>query len=342
MAKGVAQLLSTGHSPQQIAILYRTGTVGLALQPALQERQIPYEVRGAGDLWQSVAARLVLGSLYYLRDGDSPEAMSRMGSARRAEIVRSKLDQATAGEKGDFSIACRLVRGIVATAVPSRASERDRAEWTAVVEAVIALAASCRSLEELVKRIAEQSGSLRRVPDSAVALSTIHSAKGLEWETVFLIGMEQGVLPHVNNEDVEEERRVAYVAVTRAKRRLGLTFAHRRFGQASRPSQFLGELAGREPLCGWTDPQAKGADNRLPLLSDRERKRLTDNSRRRQAATNEAPGGSYTGSSQRRGSPLATPLAQDPSREDRSGTASSWRFVDSQRGRSTPDRIPGG
>jgi superfamily I DNA/RNA helicase len=81
-------LLKRGHAPQQIAVLYRTGTVGLALQPALHRLGIPYEVRGAGDLWQSVAAKLVVGSLYYLREGESAAAMSRMGSNKRADIVR--------------------------------------------------------------------------------------------------------------------------------------------------------------------------------------------------------------------------------------------------------------
>jgi DNA helicase II / ATP-dependent DNA helicase PcrA len=279
VAKSVARLLSDGHSPRQIAVLYRTGTVGLALQPALQALQISYEVRGAGDLWQGVAARLVMGSLYYLRDGESVDAMSRMGSGRRAEIARSKLDQASARERGGFSASCRLVRDVVATAVPSRASDRDRAEWIAVVDAVIALASSCRSLDGLVAKIAEQSASLRQAPENAVVLSTIHSAKGLEWEAVFLVGMEQGVLPHINNDDLEEERRVAYVAVTRAKRLIGLTFADRRFGQTSSPSQFLYELAGKERRhCVWTDPQANGADDRVPLLSDRERQRLIEGS----------------------------------------------------------------
>lgn len=273
VAKGVARLLASGHSPKQIAVLYRTGTVGLALQPALQALQIPYEVRGAGDLWQSVAARLVVGALYYLRDGESAEAMSRLGGGRRAEIVRRDLNRARARE--DFPAACRFVRDVVATAVPSRASERDRAEWVAVVEAVVGLASTCRSLDELVAKIAEQSASLRQAPGNAVVLSTIHSAKGLEWEAVFLIGMEQGVLPHINNDDLEEERRVAYVGITRAKRLLGLTFANTRFGQDSLPSQFLYELVGNErSYCVWTDPHINGADERLPLFSDRERQRL--------------------------------------------------------------------
>jgi DNA helicase II / ATP-dependent DNA helicase PcrA len=277
VAKGVAALLKRGHSPQQIAVLYRTGAVGLALQPALQALQIPYEVRGAGDLWQSVAARLVVGSLFYLRDGESVEAMSRIGSGRRGEIVCRDLDRASAHERRDFPAACRRVRDVVATAVPSRASDRERAEWIAVVDAVVALALACRSLSELLAKIAEQSASLRKAPEDAVVLSTIHSAKGLEWEAVFLIGMEQGVLPHVNNDDVEEERRVAYVGVTRAKRLLAMTFANMRFGQTASPSQFLYELAGDDRRHWvWTGPETNSADERLPLLSDRERQRVLE------------------------------------------------------------------
>jgi DNA helicase-2/ATP-dependent DNA helicase PcrA len=276
-ARAVAMLLRRGHAPRQIAVLYRTGSVGLALQPALQKLGIRYEVRGAGDLWQGAAARLVVGSLHYLRDGESVEAMSRMGSSKRAEIARSKLDQAGDEIKRDFHASCRLVGRIVATAVPGRASERERAEWTNVVEAVIALALTCNSLDELETEIAEQSSALRQPPEDAVVLSTIHSAKGLEWHAVLMIGMEQGVLPHASNDDFEEERRVAYVGITRARRLLGLTYADSRSGQSSGPSQFLHELAGPERRhCIWTGPQAEGADDRLPLLSARERQRSSE------------------------------------------------------------------
>jgi DNA helicase-2/ATP-dependent DNA helicase PcrA len=275
VARAVAKFIKRGQAPQLIAVLYRTGTVGLALQPALQALNIPYEVRGAGDLWQSVAAKLVVGSLYYLRDGESVEAMSRMGSSRRADVVREKLGEA--GESLEYPEACQLVRKIVATAVPSRASDRDRAEWTGVVEAVAALAMSCRSLQELEAKIAEQSAALRNAPDNAVVLSTIHSAKGLEWDAVFMVGVEEGVLPHANNDDLEEERRVAYVGVTRAKRFLGITYADVRFRQNAAPSQFLYELAGRKQRhCIWTDSRSEGADSCLPLLSDRERQRLSE------------------------------------------------------------------
>jgi len=84
-------------------------------------------------------------------------------------------------------------------------------------------------------------------------------------------------LPHINSDDLEEERRVAYVGLTRAKRLLGMTFANKRFGYTSNPSQFLHELAGNERhRYIWTDAQENGADERLPLLSNRERQRLIE------------------------------------------------------------------
>jgi hypothetical protein len=89
--------------------------------------------------------------------------------------------------------------------------------------------------------------------------------------------VEDGVLPHVNNDDIEEERRVAYVGITRAKRILGLTYADVRYGQAAAPSPFLRELTGKSPsVCIWTGPRAEAADERLPLLSDRERQRINE------------------------------------------------------------------
>jgi len=233
-------------------------------------------VRGGADFWQSAAARLVLGALTYLRDGESVEAMSRIGSNKRGEIVREQLDHLPAAIRRDFKVSAEHVRDIVGDAVPGRASNRDKAEWNAIVDAVVELALACNTLPELKSRIADQSRTLRNPPDNAVVLSTIHSAKGLEWDTVFLVGFEDGVLPHVNAEDVEEERRIAYVGVTRAKYRLGLTYAAERYGDKARPSPLLFEIAGKNNQnCAWSGPRIKGADDRLPLLRTEEPRRRT-------------------------------------------------------------------
>src|SRR5262249_37956931 len=231
-------------------------------------------VRGGADFWQSAAARLVLGALIYLGDGESAEAMSRIGSNKRGEIVRDQLDRLAAVFRGDFWASVEHVRNIVGDAVPGRASKREKAEWHAIVDAVVELALTCKTLPELQRRITDRSRTLRNRQDNAVVLSTIHSAKGLEWDTVFLVALEDGVLPHVGAEDVEEERRIAYVGITRAKYRLGPPYATKRSGDTARPSPFLFEIAGKNNRnCLWSGPRTKGADDRPPLLTAEELRR---------------------------------------------------------------------
>jgi len=105
-----------------------------------------------------------------------------------------------------------------------------------------------RFLEEVGLLSAEDKE--RKDQRSQVHLMTMHSAKGLEFDTVFLVGMEEGLFPHsrslINPEEMEEERRLCYVGITRAKRKVYLTWATRRhlYGslQANPPSRFLGEI----------------------------------------------------------------------------------------------------
>jgi len=96
--------------------------------------------------------------------------------------------------------------------------------------------------------------------DDALHLMTVHAAKGLEFHTVFITGLEESLFPHQNsidNNDLDEERRLMYVAITRARRRLYLTFAQRRMlhGQThySRVSSFMRELP--EELLHWITPR---------------------------------------------------------------------------------------
>ena len=83
---------------------------------------------------------------------------------------------------------------------------------------------------------------------AAVTLATLHSAKGLEWDTVFLIGLSDGYLPITyakTERAVEEERRLLYVGITRARRQLHLSWTSRPSGRGPerRPSRFLTGLA---------------------------------------------------------------------------------------------------
>ncbi len=106
------------------------------------------------------------------------------------------------------------------------------------------------SVEEFLQQVAlfSEQDSLRD-DDGVVTLMTLHNAKGLEYDTVFMIGMEDGVFPHsrsIEAGDIEEERRLCYVGVTRARKELYMTHARTRAMYGGRewnvPSRFLGEI----------------------------------------------------------------------------------------------------
>ncbi len=139
-------------------------------------------------------------------------------------------------------------------------------EWDAAAEP------SRESLDAFLQQIALMADAdSRRDGESLVTLMTLHNAKGLEYPVVFVVGCEDGVFPHsraLDEGDVEEERRLFYVGVTRAMRTLYLTYARRRavFGAptAGLPSRFLDEVPAEltdfeeQPARGWSSASRWG------------------------------------------------------------------------------------
>jgi DNA helicase-2/ATP-dependent DNA helicase PcrA len=118
-------------------------------------------------------------------------------------------------------------------------------------------------LEELALTSGDQPDEKPEVRSDAVTLMTLHAAKGLEFPHVYLVGMEEGLLPHARaaaEGGVEEERRLAYVGITRAMTTLTLTFAAERakYGRraAAVPSRFLFEARGEAVPVGWVGVEA--------------------------------------------------------------------------------------
>src|SRR5690606_30173820 len=129
----------------------------------------------------------------------------------------------------------------------------------------------------------------------AVTLMTLHAAKGLEFDTVALAGMEEGLLPHsraaTNEAELEEERRLCYVGITRAKRHLLLTSArmrtHRGMRERTIPSQFLNELPASSVITldqagddiAYEDDQWGGSESSSFSLAGHQARRLSTRQR---------------------------------------------------------------
>jgi DNA helicase-2/ATP-dependent DNA helicase PcrA len=133
-------------------------------------------------------------------------------------------------------------------AAEDRVARRENLQQLAA--AVAEAATRGQELEEFLDSVALLEETDNEGGVEGVSLMTLHSAKGLEFDVVFLAGLEDGLLPHANSRDdheaLEEERRLAYVGMTRARRRLALTAARSRFlfgqRQPTRLSRFLDDL----------------------------------------------------------------------------------------------------
>ncbi len=140
-------------------------------------------------------------------------------------------------------------------------------ERMANLEVLVSNAAAYDKLEDFLADASLMSSADESVAKNSVTLMTLHAAKGLEFPVVFMVGMEEGLFPSGRaSEDeagLEEERRLAYVGMTRAMRKLSLTYAASRYSYGSRnynmPSRFLTEL-GYNPYgsAGYKDEDGDG------------------------------------------------------------------------------------
>jgi DNA helicase II / ATP-dependent DNA helicase PcrA len=214
-----------------MAVLFRINAQSETFEEALASRSIPYVVRGAARFFERPEVRQALALL---------RASLRAGEAARDDLV-GQVSAVLAGM--GWSTEAPAARGQARdrweslTALVSQAEEYATADLAPTLEGFVA---------ELDRRAQEQHAPVAE----GVTLATLHAAKGLEWDAVFLAGLQDGTVPFsyaTTPEAIEEERRLLYVGVTRARLRLTLSWSLARNpgGQARRkPSRFL---AGMRP-----------------------------------------------------------------------------------------------
>ncbi|MGC5377875.1 ATP-dependent DNA helicase UvrD2 [Micromonospora sp. DT68] len=262
-------LIDAGTPAKEIAVLFRINAQSEAYEKALTEAAVPYVVQGAERFFERTEVR---------------QAMVALRAATRSIPGETPLPAAV--------VEALTAVGWAPDAPPAGGAARERwealaalvqlaEEYAATPELVpIGEAASVERpvtltdfTEELARRAAQQ-----HVPTvDGVTLASLHSAKGLEWDAVFLVGLAEGTLPTAyakTVEQVEEERRLLYVGITRAREWLWLSYAAARSpgGRARRPSRFLPQLdrsGGTERAAPGTGPARRTERRRTQIMSCR-------------------------------------------------------------------------
>jgi DNA helicase-2/ATP-dependent DNA helicase PcrA len=230
IARQAADLVRAGTPLSEIAILVRTNAQTQLLEQALTQAGVAFQVRGAERFFDRAEVR---------------QAVALIQAAARSATA----DDEPAGQ----------VRAILAsiglTPQPPTGRGVARERWESL-EAVAALAAGFFSaapratISDLAGELAARSAIGHAPAAAGVTLASLHAAKGLEWDAVFLAGLTDGMVPIIyaqTEEAVEEERRLLYVGVTRARERLYLSWALARTAGGRRtrsPSRFLDGLIG--------------------------------------------------------------------------------------------------
>ena len=235
VAAAAAGLITQRVPPNEIAILLRINAHMERFERALADAKVPYVVRGAERFYDRPEVR---------------QALVLIRGAARADGAGTD----ASGAPGELPAAVRHVlasAGLTSVPPAARGAVRERWESLAAIAGLaddLAAARPAATLAEFAAELSEREDTGHAPVAAAVTLATMHAAKGLEWDAVLIPGLVEGIMPIVHArtaEAIEEERRLLYVAVTRARVRLVLSWAPARTPGAEpsrQRSRFLAAL----------------------------------------------------------------------------------------------------
>ena len=285
----IKKLLVNGVDRKDIAVLYRTNAQSRNVEEELLKENIPYKVVGSFFFYKRKEIKDLIAYLKLIYNTDDDNSLERVINVPKRAIgiktVQKIQDEAnikntsmfnaiSKGKELDFKLMIEEIKEqaknisltelidliLDKTGMLAELKSEDSLEADIRIENLNEFKSITANFEEMYGIISLESflEEISLVADieehknetNLITLMTVHSAKGLEFDNVFIIGLEEGIFPHVNSlssyEEIEEERRLAYVAITRAKKNLELVNAKSRmlFGQENNnlPSRFINEI----------------------------------------------------------------------------------------------------
>jgi DNA helicase-2/ATP-dependent DNA helicase PcrA len=290
IASTIKDLNKEGLSYKDIAVLYRTNGQSRILEEEIGLAGIPYKIFGGLSFYARKEIKDLIAYLKVIYNPDDNISLTRIINYPKRGIGDTSINKLELASQESHTSMYKLLSSNkeleFKELIESLIKDSNNMNITDLIDAILDKTGIKKELEEEqslesdlrlenLEEFKSVSASYEETADTVdmgefleqitllsemnqnhgnedgVTLMTIHSAKGLEFNTVFLVGMEEGIFPHSNSfdegsEGIEEERRLCYVGITRAKAKLYLTNAKRRilYGQetANPPSRFIEEI----------------------------------------------------------------------------------------------------
>lgn len=288
----IKRLIKDGTLKSDIAVLYRTNAQSRNIEEELLEENIPYKVVGSFYFYNRKEIKDLISYLKLIYNQNDDVSLMRIINVPKRQIGTKTIENlSTKAVENNCSLYSAIDSGkelLFKNIIEEIKTESENISLTELVDLVLDKTGIRKSLQNektieaeirlenleefksITKNFEENSGIIsledflqeislvsdieeHKNNNDVVTLMTVHSAKGLEFDNVFIVGLEEGIFPHINSldsdDDLEEERRLCYVAITRAKKNLYLLNAKRRliYGNTNinPPSRFINEIDAR-------------------------------------------------------------------------------------------------
>ena len=235
-----ASVESLGRSFRDFAVLYRTHHAARTLQRRLQESGIPYQVVGEGSPYEHPDIQAIIGALRWMRD--NTQALDIRGfTSVQAHAVLQGIDTGQPVSR----VATEVLQALALDDADTDRQVRLK-QFLGTLVRFDALPDGVQAYLRYIDQLAEN--EFYDPLADAVTLLTIHASKGLEFTHVMLLAVEDGTLPLARKSgdvNIEEEKRLFYVAATRAKQQLDILHVDKRAGQLTQISRFIRDIPER-------------------------------------------------------------------------------------------------